>query len=82
MFQSLVLLAALADGSSVGPVMSVQSPGSQGMSHASYAPSRDEGARRLCLVEKATGRTVCRRMDAWRAIERRLEREQAGKSAG
>lgn len=42
-----------------------------------HDPATDEGARRVCLVERATGRTICRRMDSWRRIARRLEREQA-----
>ncbi|TFI56395.1 hypothetical protein E2493_20380 [Sphingomonas parva] len=76
MSNALILILALAGGPAEPPVMVVPSPASQGMSHASYVSGSDRDARVSCLVERATGRQVCRSMASWRAIARRLERAQ------
>jgi hypothetical protein len=44
-----------------------------GMSHFFHGPASEADAQRVCLIERASGRKFCRRMDAWRALARRLE---------
>ena len=73
-----LMLSMVAASGPLGPAAPVFPAGSsQGMSERHHGPARDEEARRVCLVERSTGRTICRRMDAWRVVARRLEREQA-----
>lgn len=74
------LLAGIRSTNGIpGPTISSQPPGtySVGMSDSSHGPAHDDEARPVCLVERATGREVCRAMGDWRVIARRLERKQA-----
>lgn len=38
--------------------------------------------RPLCLIENATHRQVCKTMDGWRTLERKLDAEKARRAAG
>ena len=61
-----------------GPAGPALSPGDghQGMAAAHQAASKDNLNRRVCLTERASGRQVCRTMEAWRVEAQRLETEQ------
>ena len=66
-----VMLVGLLVGAQ--PAASAPLDSFQGMAATYHSAASDPGARRLCLTERATGRTICRRTDAWRALNRKLE---------
>ena len=72
-----LVLAALAQ-QLPGPAGPALSPGDghQGMAAAHQPASKDSLNRRVCLTERASGRQVCRTMDAWRIEAQRLEAQQ------
>lgn len=81
MLATLIIAGLLGASDPHPPTAALDQPNSssQGMAHPSYGPGHDEGARRLCLIERSSGRTICRRTDAWRDLNRRLERAQSKK---
>ena len=79
MITTLILAGLLVSGNPNGPSapLGYASASSQGMAATHHSAASDASAKRLSpRVERATGRTVCRRTDAWHDLNRRLESAQ------
>ena len=70
---SFLLSSVAAQPAGPAGPSTIPGDGQQGMAAAYFAPVLDGLNRRVCLVERATGRQVCRPMDYWRALAESLE---------